>query len=68
MRATATSPIPYRVGEWLPSDHAFLRDWLETMIRNTADESKALHPVIAELRDLIETDPEIFMLFSQMFE
>ncbi len=68
MRATPSSPIPYRVGEWLPSDHAFLRDWLETMIRKTADESKALHPVIAELRDLIETDPEIFMLFSQMFE
>jgi phosphatidylserine decarboxylase len=60
--------IPYRVGEWLPSDHAFLRSWLEAMIRKTAEGSKSLHPVIAELRDLIETDPGIFMLFNQMFE
>ena len=61
-------PIPYRVGEWLPSDHEFLRAWLEAMIRKTAEESKSLHPVVAELRDLIETEPEIFMLFNQMFE
>jgi phosphatidylserine decarboxylase len=60
--------IPYRVGKWLPSDHAFLRSWLEAMIRKAAEESRSLHPVVAELRDLIETDPEIFMLFSQMFE
>ena len=62
------SSVPYRVGEWLPSDHAFLRGWLETMIRKTAAEARALHPVIVEFRDLIESDPQVFMLFSQMFE
>jgi phosphatidylserine decarboxylase len=68
MRTTASAPAPYRVGEWLPSDHAFLTKWLETMIRKACAEPKSLHPTIADLKDLIETDPEIFMLFSQMFE
>ena len=31
-------------------------------------EPRALHPVIAEFQKVIESDPEIFMLFSQMFE
>jgi len=67
----ATPPgarIPYRVSEWLPSDHAFLAEWLDAMIRRTHAVPRALHPVIAEFQDLIESDPEIFMLFSQMFE
>jgi len=61
-------PIPYRVGEWLPSDHDFLAKWLEAMIHKTRTEPRALHPVIADFQELIETDPEVFMLFSQMFE
>lgn len=68
MESTAVSSLPYRVGAWLPSDHAFLVRWLEAMIQKTHAEAKALHPVIADFRDLIESDPEIFMLFSQMFE
>ncbi|HTT00850.1 MAG TPA: phophatidylserine decarboxylase associated domain-containing protein [Steroidobacteraceae bacterium] len=60
--------IPYRVGQWLPSDHAFLKQWLEAMIEKTRSERKSLHPVIADFQELIETDAEIFMLFSQMFE
>jgi phosphatidylserine decarboxylase len=31
-------------------------------------ESRAFHPVITELQDLIESDAGIFMLFNQMFE
>src|SRR5580700_2309033 len=59
---------PYRVGAWLPSDHAFLTRWLEAMIEKTNAEARALHPVIAGFRDAIESDPILFMLFSQMFE
>ncbi|HVN46115.1 MAG TPA: phosphatidylserine decarboxylase family protein [Steroidobacteraceae bacterium] len=66
--ATTQSAAPYRVGEWLPSDHDFLSRWLEAMIRRTDAAPRALHPVIADFRDLIESDPAIFMLFSQMFE
>ena len=60
--------VPYRVGEWLSSDQAFLDQWLDGMIQRTHSEEKALHPVIADFQDLIENDPEIFMLFNQMFE
>lgn len=60
--------IPFRVGQWLPSDHAFVAQWLEAMIHETHATPRALHPVIAALQDLIESDPQVFMLFNQMFE
>jgi phosphatidylserine decarboxylase len=68
METSVATHVPYRVGKWLPSDQAFLTRWLEAMIEKTQIEQKAFHPVIAEFQDLIEKDPEIFMLFSQMFE
>jgi phosphatidylserine decarboxylase len=68
MKATTATDTPYRVGEWLPSDQAFLDKWLGAMIKRTDTEEKALHPIIADFQDLIESDPEIFMLFNQMFE
>ena len=68
MNAITGTDVPYRVGEWLPSDQAFLDRWLEAMIRKTHAEVKALHPVIADFQDLIESDSELFMLFHQMFE
>jgi phosphatidylserine decarboxylase len=68
METAPATDIPYRVGEWLPSDHALLSKWLEAIIHKTHTEQKAFHPVIADFQDLIESDPEIFMLFNQMFE
>ncbi len=66
---TATGAhIPYRVGAWLPSDHAFLAKWLDAMIQKTQAEPEVLHPVIVDFKELIESDPTIFMLFNQMFE
>ena len=64
----AEAPAPYRVGRWLPSDQALLVRWLEAMIHKTLKEPRPLHPVIADFRDLIDSDPAIFMLFNQMFE
>lgn len=61
-------PAPYRVGAWLPSDHAFLVSWLEAMTLKSHEWQHALHPVVSEFQDLIESDPVIFMLVSQMFE
>jgi phosphatidylserine decarboxylase len=61
------TPIPYRVGAWLPSDHAFLSRWLEAMVEKSGAEPRPLHPVIADFQKLIESDAEIFMLFNQMF-
>jgi phosphatidylserine decarboxylase len=68
MATTPDAQIPYRVGAWLPSDHAFLAGWLDAMILKTHADPRVLHPAIAEFRDVIESEPEIFMLFSQMFE
>jgi len=61
-------PLPYRVGEWLPSDEAILDGWLRAMVEKSRAEPKPLHPVIADFQRLIESDAEIFMLFNQMFE
>jgi phosphatidylserine decarboxylase len=68
MQSLKEERIPYRVAEWLPSDHARLSRWLDGMIQKTEARSRALHPVIAEFQNLIESDPEVFMLFNQMFE
>jgi phosphatidylserine decarboxylase len=68
METATGADAPFRVGEWLPSDHAFLERWLEAMIHKTHAQPRELHPTIADFQHLIESDPEIFMLFSQMFE
>lgn len=60
--------IPYRVGKWLPSDQAHLMRWLEGMIRRTQQQPRELQPEVAELQALIESDPQLYMLFNQMFE
>ncbi len=64
----ALAAAPYRVGQWLPSDQAFLNGWMRRYIRTVAATPAPLHPVILEFQELIEGDPEIFMLFSQMFD
>lgn len=63
-----TAAIPYRVGEWLPSDQKFLENWLAKLIAEVDAAPQPLHPVVDELRQLIETDPAIYMLLNQMFE
>ncbi len=62
-----SEPVPFRVGKWLPSDRAFLEKWIEALIKEVEAEVKPLHPVIEEFKELIEGDPEIYMLFNQMF-
>lgn len=63
-----TATAPYRVGEWLPSDQTFINSWVSQLIAQVAVEPKPLHPVVDELRQLIEKDPTVYMLFNQMFE
>ena len=58
---------PYRVGEWLPSDQAFLNQWMQARIKAADTIATPFPPVIAEFKNLIESDPEIYMLFNQMF-
>lgn len=59
---------PYQVGEWLPSDQKFFDDWLAKLVEETGFSEQPLLPVIQEFKDLIEKDPQLFMLFHQMFD
>ena len=60
--------IPYRVGEWLPSDQTFLNEWIAALIAEVDEVRKPFHPVIQELQQLIETDGEIYALVTMMFD
>ncbi len=60
--------LPYRVGQWLPTDQAVLDDWLQRTIRAADADPKPLVPVLQELQDLIESDAVLYMNFHRMFE
>jgi len=59
--------LPYRVGAWLPSDHAVFTQWLGNLIAEVEKNPKPFHPVIQEFQNFIENNADIFMLFSEMF-
>ena len=65
---TVEQKVPYRVGQWLPSDQQFLNKWIADLIEETEISNRSLLPVIQEFKALIEGDPEIYMLFSRMFD
>jgi phosphatidylserine decarboxylase len=60
-------PAPFRVGKWLPSDKLFMDNWIKNLIVEADLKNAALLPVMQEFKDLIESDPTIYMLFNQMF-
>ncbi|KDR68487.1 hypothetical protein GALMADRAFT_282963 [Galerina marginata CBS 339.88] len=63
--------VHHRVGEWLPKDHRFLESWLDKKIQTVHERDRSpeeFHPVIQEFQQLIETNPELYMVFHQMFE
>lgn len=68
MKNHSKQQTPFRVGKWLPSDHAFLENWIKLLIDEVDAGTKPMHPVIEEFKDFIEGKPEIYMLFNQMFE
>lgn len=65
---TTKSTAPYRVGEWLPSDQQTLDQSAKALVQRTKASEKPLLPVVQEFKELIENDPELFMLFNQMFD
>lgn len=60
-------PTPFRVGKWLPADQEMLDNWIGDLLDGVKDEMPPLLPAVQELKDLIEGDTRIFMLFHQMF-
>jgi phosphatidylserine decarboxylase len=65
---TATAPAPYNVGPWLASDAAVLSEWRERRLQETKDADAPLAREIQRLKVLIESEPDLYMLFTQMFE
>jgi phosphatidylserine decarboxylase len=59
--------LPFRVGNWMPSDHAVLTQWLDSLIAEVERNPKPFHPVIRRFQEFIESNAEIYMLFSEMF-
>jgi phosphatidylserine decarboxylase len=70
LAAAESQPAPYLVAKPLPSDQQALRDWCSDLIRETdaTGSDSQLFPVVREFQALIENDPELYQLFTQMFE
>lgn len=64
---TTNDPVPYRVGKWLPDDQAVLNTWMQDLITRVDSSDVELLPEVAELKAMIEQDPELYMYFNQMF-
>ena len=59
---------PYGIGKWLPSDQLLLGRWMAKLIKETESSGKPLLPVIEDFKHIIEEDPQLYMLFNQMFD
>lgn len=57
-----------RLGNWLPSDLGQLNHWLKSTIEAAEQRKTPFHPVVREFCDLIESDPVMYMYFTQMFQ
>jgi phosphatidylserine decarboxylase len=69
-RAHARTAISHtsRVGHWLPFSHAHLNNWLKNTIETAERKRSPFHPVIEEFQAMIESDPTMYMYFTQMFQ
>jgi len=63
----APRPAAFRVGKWLPTDQDHIDRWLSALIEETEHSNRPLAPAVKAFKETIEGDPEIYMLFHQMF-
>ncbi|KAK5018443.1 hypothetical protein LTR16_001501, partial [Cryomyces antarcticus] len=56
------------LGKWLPSDHRVHKDWLGGVVEHVDNNSKELHPVLKEFKDLIEGNTRIYLQCCSMFD
>ncbi|MFB9243100.1 phosphatidylserine decarboxylase family protein [Massilia antarctica] len=66
MSASTAPSLPYRVGQWLPSDQRVLDAWIEKRLAQATANPVPLLPIMEEFKQLIEGDAAIYMLFHQM--
>jgi phosphatidylserine decarboxylase len=53
----------YRLGHWVTADFETISNY----VRRMHSAVEITHPSLLALQDLIETDPEVYMLFTTMF-
>ncbi|MCJ1457316.1 hypothetical protein MMC28_007683 [Mycoblastus sanguinarius] len=58
--------VPKHVGGWLPEDPTELHKWVTKIAQTVRDSPPARSKVVQDLEDLINKDPEIYMLFNEM--
>lgn len=54
------------LGAWLPKDKEVLNKWVENFIFETRGKKQELLPVVQELKELIENNPEVYMFTNEM--
>jgi phosphatidylserine decarboxylase len=67
-RPKTSSWLTSRLGGWLPVHPYKLNRWLKDTIDEAEKRRTPFHPVIKEFRHTIESDPVMYMYFSQMLE
>jgi len=55
-----------RVGDWLPFNLESLNTWLSELTQEVEEKKEPLLPVMEKFKHLIEHDPEVYMLITQM--
>lgn len=60
--------LTHSLGNWMPPKRAQVERWLGALIEEVNVNPEPLHPIIEDFKELIESDPEIFMLFHMMFD
>ncbi|KAH6912241.1 phosphatidylserine decarboxylase [Coprinopsis sp. MPI-PUGE-AT-0042] len=61
----------FRRGGWLPANQTVLNKWVKKKVEHSRTMRGAravLHPVLQELKTMIESDGDMFMGFNRMFE
>jgi phosphatidylserine decarboxylase len=66
MKTVDGNSVTYRVGDCLPSNQGALNLWLADLMLECEDCPQPLHPVMEGFKELIETDPEIYILVNEM--
>jgi phosphatidylserine decarboxylase len=65
---TTSISLTSRLGGWLPFHPSELNHWLKNTIDEAEKRRAPFHPVIEEFQHMIESDPVMYMYFTQMFE
>lgn len=68
--ATTLKPInkTFTAGKWMPRDRETLNNWLKKIMEKGETSKVELKPVLQDLKNFIETDPQAYMFFTQMFD